>query len=203
MGLRDEQRELTRRKILGAVLGLVADGSLGDLSIPAVSRRSGVSVATIYRYFPTKDDLLAAAAAEPREQASRSARRLSRREGDDDLAHHVREMWHEFGDNLPLLRHQLSTEAGRTMRRARVAENRRRLADYVEGFGIDPSSEAGERLIAMIMVVAGSVALIELHDNQGLTIEESIDHSQWALGALIEAAGGEMSPSPTESNRAG
>ena len=33
--------------------------------VPAVARRSGVSVATFYRHFPSKDDLLAAAAAVP------------------------------------------------------------------------------------------------------------------------------------------
>ena len=69
MALRDEHRELTRRKVLAAVLDLVADGSLDELSVPTVARASGVSVATIYRYFPTKDELLAAAAAEPSRQA--------------------------------------------------------------------------------------------------------------------------------------
>jgi AcrR family transcriptional regulator len=50
MTLREEQRELTKRKILSAVLDLVAEESMGDLSVPLVAERSGVSVATIYLY---------------------------------------------------------------------------------------------------------------------------------------------------------
>ena len=69
MSLRDDQRALTRERVLAAVLELVADGAFDELSVPAVAKRSGVSVATIYRYFPTRDDLLAAAAAEPSRQA--------------------------------------------------------------------------------------------------------------------------------------
>ncbi len=190
MGLRQEHRELTRQKVLTAVLELVADGSLNGLSVPAVSRRSGVSVATIYRYFPTKDELLAAAAAEPSRQAIASEDRPPPREGDDDLARYLRALWHELGDNLPLLRHQISSEAGREMRRVRLAESRRQLADYLERRGIDPTSETGKRLISMIMVVTGSVALIELHDRQGLAIDEAIESSLWAVRALTEAAGG-------------
>lgn len=194
MGLREEHRELTRRKVLTAVLDLVAEGSLDELSVPAVSRRSGVSVATIYRYYPTKDQLLAAASAEPSRQALESTDRPGPGDSQDEFAHYVGVMWHEFSQKLPLLRHQISSEAGREMRRARVDESQRQLAAYVERFGIDPVSEAGQRLISMIMVVTGSVALIELHDRQEIAVDDAIESSLWALRALMEAAGGE---SPT------
>ena len=119
MGLREEHRELTRHKILGAVLDLVAAGSLNELSVPAVSRSSGVSVATIYRYFPTKDELLAAAAAEPSRHALASPDRPPARAGEDELDEFVRATWADFAHNLPLLRHQVSSTAGREMRRWR------------------------------------------------------------------------------------
>ena len=186
MGLREEQRELTRRKVLGAVLDLVAEGSLDELSVPAVSRRSGVSVATIYRHFPTKDELIIAASAEPSRQALAAAEDRPRREGDDELAKVVGAMWHEFAGNLPLLRHQIASEAGRAMRRTRLRAGRERLATYVERFGVDPTSPAGERLVSMLLLVAGSLALIELHDRQGLDVDEAIDAALWAAHALID-----------------
>ena len=34
---------------------------LSDISVPEIARRSGVSLRTIYRYYPTRDELLAAA----------------------------------------------------------------------------------------------------------------------------------------------
>lgn len=173
--------------VLRAVLDLVAEGSLDEVSVPAVARRSGVSVATIYRYFPSKDDLLAAAAAEPSRLALESADRPAARPGDDEFAVFLRAMWHEFSGNLPLLRHQISSEAGREMRRARVADSRERLAAYLDAFGVDPSSVEGERLISLILLVSGSIALVELHDRQGIDVDDAIDASLWAVRALIDA----------------
>ena len=186
VALRDEQRELTRRTILGAVIDLVAHGALDELSVPAVSRQSGVSLATIYRYFPTKDDLLAAAAAEPSRRALDAA--APRRPGDDDFAAFQRAMWNDFSHNLPLLRHQLTSEAGRSMRETRLARSRELLSDYVRSQGVHPHGAEGQRLIAMLLLVSGSLGLVELHDRQGLGIDEAIDVSLWATRALIAAS---------------
>lgn len=185
MTLRDDQRALTRQKVLSAVLELVAEGSLDDVSVPAVAERSGVSVATIYRYFPTRDDLLTAAASEPSRQAL--TRRPKARPGDDELAAYQRALWHDFADNLPLLRHQVASAAGREMRAARLESSRRSLADYVERHGVDPDTPEGERLISLLLLIDGSLAVIELHDRQGLDIDEALDRSLWATRALIDA----------------
>jgi AcrR family transcriptional regulator len=185
MSLRTEQRELTRTKIVQAVLDLVAEEALDDLSVPAVSRRSGVSLATIYRHFPTKDALLAAAAREPARAAFDDGYAV--RDGDDELATFLRVMWTQLSRNLPLLRHQLSSSAGREMRRSRLEESRELLAGYLPRFGIDPASAEGERLVAAIILVTGSLALVELHDRQGLPVDDAIETARWAAQALIES----------------
>jgi AcrR family transcriptional regulator len=192
MGLREDHRALTRRKVLDAVLELLAEGSLDELSVPAVARRSGVSLATIYRYFPTKDDLLVAAAAEPSRRALADGT-AARYEGDDDFAGYQRTMWHDFSKNLPLLRHQLSSEAGRAMRRARLGDSRQALSTYLDRLGIDPQSPAGERLISLLLLVSGSVAIVELTDRQDLDVDQAVNASLWAVDALINAT---KQPSP-------
>jgi AcrR family transcriptional regulator len=182
--LRDEQRAFTRRKVLAAVLDLVAEGELDELSVPVVARRSGVSVATIYRYFPTRDDLLAAAAAEPSRHA---LERPVGRADDDELAAFQRTMWHDFAGNLPLLRHQVASTAGREMRQARLERSSHLLAGYLARHGIDPASSAGQRLISLLLLINGSLAFIELHDRQGLDVDEALDRSLWAVRALVDA----------------
>jgi len=186
VGLRQDQLELTRAKVLGAVLELLADGDLDTLSIPAVARRCGVSVATIYRHYPTRDDLLVAAAEEPSRRALSAA--PVRREDDDDLAAFQRVMWTAFASNMSLLRHQVVAEAGREMRVARLERSRLQLAAYVSAHGVDAGSPAGERLISLLLLVNGSLALVELHDRQGLDLDTALEASLWATRALIAAS---------------
>lgn len=59
--LRQRHAELTRELILRTVAEMLEEGAASDLSVPEVARRSGVSLRTVYRHFPTRDDLLAAA----------------------------------------------------------------------------------------------------------------------------------------------
>ncbi|CAN5442145.1 hypothetical protein BH18ACT1_BH18ACT1_19200 [soil metagenome] len=184
--LRLEHRELTRSKILDAVLEIVAAGELDSLSVPAVARRSGVSLATIYRYFPSKADLVAAAAEVP------SRRALAERppptgDGDADFAMVITAMWKEFAEHLALLRHSVASSAGRGMRKARLARSRRHVERYLEHRGVDPASADGQRLVATILLVSGSLGLLELHDRQGLPVGDAIGTSLWAVRTLVDA----------------
>jgi TetR/AcrR family transcriptional regulator, cholesterol catabolism regulator len=50
-----------RRRVLDAVIELVAAGRLDDMGMKDVADRSGVALGTIYRYFSSKDHVAAAA----------------------------------------------------------------------------------------------------------------------------------------------
>ncbi len=50
-----------RRRVLDAVIDLVASGRVDDWGMKDVADRSGVALGTIYRYFSSKDHLAAAA----------------------------------------------------------------------------------------------------------------------------------------------
>jgi AcrR family transcriptional regulator len=52
-----------RRRVLDAVIELVSQGRLEDMSMKDVAERSGVALGTIYRYFSSKDHVAAAALA--------------------------------------------------------------------------------------------------------------------------------------------
>ena len=60
--LREAHKRATRARIVRAVADLVADAHPASVSVPAVAQRAGVGVATVYRYFPTKEALLDASA---------------------------------------------------------------------------------------------------------------------------------------------
>jgi AcrR family transcriptional regulator len=186
VSLRDDQRDLTRQRIVRAVLDLVGEGAFDELSVPQVARRSGVSLATIYRHFPTRDDLVAAAAEEPVRVAFDSAARDAV-EGDDPLFAFHRALWHELAKNLPLVRRQVASQAGRDLREVRGRRARTRVAAYLEGRGATPGTAAFERLVTLVHTLIGSLAFVELHDRQGLDVDDAVDTAQWAIRAVLAA----------------
>src|SRR5688572_3317782 len=99
--LRDDQRTATRNRIVRAVSDLVADEHPAAVSVPAVARRAGVAVATVYRYFPTKEALLDAAA---HGVVTPEAGRLP--QSFDELEPTLRAAWGELEEQLPLVRSQ-------------------------------------------------------------------------------------------------
>src|SRR3954469_19902543 len=59
--LREQHAEATRGRILSAVADLLEQGHATELTMPGVAAESGVSLRTVYRYFPTRELLLEAA----------------------------------------------------------------------------------------------------------------------------------------------
>jgi AcrR family transcriptional regulator len=55
--LRDEHVEVTRRSVLNAVSRLLTTSTREDISFAAVANEARVSVRTVYRHFPTRDEL--------------------------------------------------------------------------------------------------------------------------------------------------
>jgi AcrR family transcriptional regulator len=188
MGIRTAQKELTRQRILDAVLDLVAEGRLTEVSVPDVARRSGASVATIYRYFPTKDALFQAAADEP---ARRTAGELPR-EQIELGGEYLRELWTSFAQNMGLLRHQLASDAGREMRAARLEASRQWFVDALGQRGIDPKSSEGQRLVRLALLLTSSLAFVDLHDRQGVDAETAAADVTWAVTALEAATRGQQ-----------
>jgi AcrR family transcriptional regulator len=56
--------DLTQRTILDAAVGLLAASSVPELTVRAIAARAGISERTVFRYFPAREDLLGAVAAE-------------------------------------------------------------------------------------------------------------------------------------------
>src|ERR1700730_7767830 len=55
-------RKLAARQgaIMAAAHALAAEGGMGSVQIASVAERAGIAAGTVYRYFPSKTDLIAA-----------------------------------------------------------------------------------------------------------------------------------------------
>jgi AcrR family transcriptional regulator len=57
MKLREDEREVRKALIIGAAMKLFEEKSFHEIGMRDIAAEAGVSAASIYRYFPSRDDL--------------------------------------------------------------------------------------------------------------------------------------------------
>lgn len=176
----------TRRRILEAVNQLLAEEHPAAISIPLVARRSNISPATIYRYFANKEALLDAAAASV-DSSTRTWLSDDAVVPGQNLGEFLTRMWSELAENLPTLRASQVTPLGRDLRSRR---SERRHQDAIRGLaeaGVDVDTDAGRRLVRIVLVLTSSTIFLEQIDRLGLSPTEGALDVVWAIEALTAA----------------
>lgn len=184
--LRDEHRRATRARIVEAVSALVADAHPAAISVPAVAARAGMSVATVYRYFPTKEALLDASMLVMGPEAS-IGRIEDMPRTFEEVTERLPASFADVAAHLTLARNQLASPLGRELRRRRWEAKLGMLRSALSDRGIDPDSAAGQRLTALVDVLTSSTAVLEMHDKAGIPIQDASAHVLWALAVLGRA----------------
>lgn len=184
--IREEHKRATRARIVKAVSELVAEAHPAAISVPAVATRAGVAVATVYRYFPTKEVLLDASMLVMGPDASITSI--------DDLPKSFEELTERlpasFADvaaHLNLARNQLASPLGRELRRRRWDAKAPVLRGALATSGIDPDGAPGRRFAAITDVLTSSTTVLEMHDKAGIPVEDASAHVLWALSVLEQA----------------
>ena len=174
--LRDQQADLTRDLIMRAFQGLLQNDHPDAITYPQVAEAAGVSLRTVYRYFPTRADLLQSAAEwfrEFTEGARWDDPRTVR-----DLAGAIPQMGRLFDEHTNVFR-ALSDDALERPRRdavaAAVAEVSRNL----------PKDEV-RRAEAMLSYIRSGRAWLVLHDHYGLDGDEIVSALDWAASTLLD-----------------
>jgi len=172
----------TREKILTAVRDLLLE-SPRDVSIQEIAAKADVAEPTVYRHFPNRDALLAAAA----ETVSQHLGAPPLAETADELPAAVLAVAAYFDANAAWLRAGLSEPSLRAMRVAgrsrRVAHMRRLLEPRVQHL------TARER--DLVVAAVASLARAESWDTMtrefGLTSEEAGRALSWGVQAMLDA----------------
>jgi AcrR family transcriptional regulator len=183
--LRAEQAQETRARFLDATTPLMARGA-ARLSIPAVAREAGVSVATVYRHFATKQELIEAIYPHVMRRAviNQPAPPRSISEFRDGVRWYLAHL-----DSLDeQARAVMASGAADEVRRASMP-NRvavfRGLADSVEPKLADADRD---RLTRLLVVLTQSASLRMWHDHLGLSVEEVAEEVDWLVKAAIQAS---------------
>ncbi len=184
--LRTGHKRATRERIVRAVAALVAEAHPAAVSVPAVAARAGVAVATVYRYFPTKEALLDASTLVMGTEATITSL-ADMPTSFEELTAVLPATFADLVEHLPLARNQLASPLGRELRRRRWEAKQVAMRAALTGSGIDPDSAEGERFAAIADVLTSSTALLELHDKAGIPADAAAAHVLWALSVLERA----------------
>ena len=164
------------------VAELLEEGDPSGLAVPEVARRSGVSLRTVYRYFPTRDDLFAAT-------GEWIADRFLERQLPDRLAEipaNYAENAARFDEHQALFRAMALTAAGRSVRSRRRQQRldhlRRALREVTEGL---PEAES-RRAFAVFAYLNNMLAWVTMRDEAGLDGKEVGAAVGWAMNVLID-----------------
>lgn len=180
--LRAAQTEITRARLLRAAIETLDLEGAEPLTVRSVAARAGVSVPTAYRYFPTRESLLDAAA--------EFINRTYRVEEAADLDHAVgyaATLYPVFAAHERFLRAQQANPAGR---RLRAASGEQRIAMVRAGVARslpDAPEEARDRIGALVHLLLSIPAWTHLHDRWGLDVDAVVRTTGWALEVLTEA----------------
>src|SRR3954454_1202309 len=179
--LRGQHAAVTRTRILSAVAELLEEGDAEELTMPDVAAASGVSLRTIYRYYPTREELLEAAGRWIGDEVLKHPypRDL------DEVADFFEAGARDFDERPGLVRAMAFSQLGRQVRgyrrRERLEALRRSLRAEL------PELDDGElrRAEAVLAYLHNILAYTTLREENGLSGDEIGKAIGWAIRTLV------------------
>lgn len=178
--LQDRRAALAREAILDALVSHLEAGDIDTVGMEDLAREAGVSRRTLYRYFPTRADLIAAAGDHVRGRVFSIDPGI----GDGGIAATFRAGTERMRGRPKLARALLATESGRAVRGAfrpaRADAIRREVRAKAPGL---PRREA-ERAAAILTCLCSLNAWVSLQEESGLSPEQAEEAILWALDVI-------------------
>ncbi|OCG05959.1 TetR family transcriptional regulator [Gilliamella apis] len=167
-----------------------------DISITELSDRTGISRATVYRYFPTQTDLISAAVEQSLSPIFlwQSDRENVEDQINDFLAFALPQMLKHEGTlraALSLSLKQWADERSQITEKTKklVRGNRKEiLTNLLQPLRAQFSDELFDKVIYSISIIYGSEIFMVLKDIWNFESEQVIDLSQWIVKAIINQA---------------
>jgi AcrR family transcriptional regulator len=181
VSLREQHASATRERILAAVADLLEQGEVDELTVPAVAETSGVSLRTIYRYYPTREELLEAAGRWIGEELLGHPYPKELDEVADLFQAGVREFDERPGLVRALAFSRLGQQVRGYRRRGRLDAIGRALRKELPGVS-EPDLRRAEAILAYLH---NMLAYTTLREEGGLSGEEVGEAVGWAIRTLI------------------
>jgi AcrR family transcriptional regulator len=171
----------TKEAIFRAAQEQLLDHGFTELHIPRLAEAAEVSVRTIYRYFPTKDELLEAFAHWIDEQVG-----SPRAPGSlDEMLNGIETIFTSFEDNEALMRSQWATPQGLVLREKGRHRRLATLEGTVKASLPHLSAKEQRQATAILSFLHSSRTWQALKDDFGMNGRESGKLVGWAIRTLV------------------
>jgi AcrR family transcriptional regulator len=195
--LREKQAEELRIAVLEAVIGKLESEAPDDVSMADIADSAGISLRTLYRYFPDRASLLHSAG----EHLYTSLGVPVDIAKPEDIARSFTEAAQRLASRPRLTRALVRTGAGQvarsTMRKQRVQAIRAALKPATAGL----DTEIVRRATALITHLCSATSWVNIADESGLSDADAQAAVRWGIDALIGALRGSVRHSGSSHSR--
>jgi len=182
--LREAQTGLTRQRISEAAASLLEEGGeAGAITFKAVAERAGVTEMTVYRHFPSRNDLMHGLW---RHLNERMGKGLGMPESASALLAQHDALFAGFDAIAPQIIASITTPQGRDMRAALNRERRKAFTGIVAEVAPGLSGARQTAAAAVLQLLHSAYAWDSMRLHWGLDGRQAGDAAKWAIGILLQ-----------------
>lgn len=197
MSLRERQAQQVRAAVLEAVISELENKAVDDVSMAGVARSAGISLRTLYRYFPDRSSLLHATG----EHLYGSLGVPFDIAGPEDISASLLDAAHRLSARPELTRALVRTTAGRDTRSAVRGERVEAIRTALKPLTDDLDPDTARWASAVIAHLCSAASWVIITDESGLDEADAQQAVAWAIDSLISTLPAASGRSPRRSNR--
>lgn len=179
--LRQRQGQQVRTAVLEAAIGALETRDVDDLSMADIAEASGVSLRTLYRYFPDRASLL-------EEAGERLYAQLGVRfdiVAPEEIAASFRDAARRLSARPKLTRALVQSRAGRVTRSGVRGQRVQAIGAALESISTAVDPGLARRARAVITHLCSAAAWVGVAEESGLPDPEAQEGVAWAIDALV------------------
>lgn len=182
--LRDLHLQQTRALIIEAFAECLEENLSEDVSVADIAKRIDVSERTVYRHFPTRNDLITAL----HDWALSNYGPLIAVPRIEDLPGVFRQVVQRFEKRPGYTRGLVHTSIGRDLSASMAVDVRGQIRKAIDESFPHASEHDKHRLNAIMGYLDSAHAWVVLHDHFGLSTDDVADVIGWAMSLVIADA---------------
>ena len=184
--LRARQKEQTRVLILAAVATILQGADLSTVTIAEVARVAEVTERTVYRHFPTRDDLLTAFWKWQLEKSGGAT--VIDPETVEDLMTNIKRLFTSLDADEGVIRAVLSSAEGRDVRKIANRARQEHMLHFVTRLNPDLPERDRHSIASGIVSVCSVPSWLFMRDNCGYDGRRAGEAAALAVRLILEGA---------------